>query len=65
MKVPPTKALGRFFFESFSSAFIEVAITQPSYAKDVATTAVNRAVPPGTSFTTVVKFYAVIPVFRT
>ena len=39
---PETSAMGRLRFAFFSSALIEVAIIQPSYAKAVATTAPKR-----------------------
>ena len=41
MIAPMTRARGRFFLASFSSAFIDVAIIQPSYAKAVAQTEAN------------------------
>ena len=46
MMMPPAiKAIGRFFFASLSSALMDVAIIQPSYANAVATTAPNRGFP--------------------
>ena len=40
---PAISAIGRFFFAFLSSAFIDVAIIQPSYANAVATTEPKRS----------------------
>ena len=39
--VPNVRASGKFLFEFFSSALIDVAIIQPSYEKTAETTADN------------------------
>ena len=64
VNVPAMSAMGRFRFESCNSALMLVAMIHPSYANDVATTAVNRAFRGSTSETTVVKFWTIIPLFR-
>ena len=60
-----TRARGRFFLASFSSALMLVAMIQPSNVKAVATTAVKSAMPGFLEgSTTVVKFSAVMPFTR-
>ena len=66
MMIPPiVSAFGRFFFESFSSALIEVAIIQPSYANAAAQTDASRGfdgIFSGATCAPEVKFCVSVPV---
>ena len=64
MIAPMTRARGRFFLASFSSAFIDVAIIQPSYAKAVAQTEASSGLPVALAAPTsarVLKLFARVP----